>query len=285
MAKAKKLNRRLNELSPALRRRLEFVELLAFFNGTVSRDEIMNRFSISAASATNTLSIYNQIAPDNLSYDVRQKWYEISESFKPLFSPRMLLERIPVYTLPLMHNLDDGIERVAAISRAIQRTQSLSIEYSSASSGRSWRQIVPVAFANNLLRWHLRAYDRRRERYADFVLSRILEVQPIVGDTIKDFEHPENDKQWHTFIDLEIAAHPYNLADAQSFALGIRSRSIRIRAAIAGYFLQLWNVDCSPGAGLRGSEYQYVLTNVAEISQTADLELAPGYDVRAQPHC
>lgn len=284
MEKEKKLNRRRNRLSPALERRLEFVELLAYFNGTVSRDEIMNRFGISAASATNTLSKYSQIAPDNLSYNVRLKCYEISRSFKPVFNLRMLMERIPVYTLPLLHNVadDDVIERVAVISRAIQRTQSLTIEYSSASSGRNSRQIVPVAFADNLLRWHLRAYDRRRGRYADFVLSRILEVQPIEDDTIEDYEHPGNDKQWHSFIELKIATHPYNLADAESFAAGVRSHSVRIRAAAAGYFLQLWNVDCSSGADLRGSEYQYVLTNVAEISRVADLKLAPGHDVGMQ---
>ena len=275
------MERRQNRLPAAQEERLEFVELLVYFHGTISRDDIMNRFSISPASATNTLSKYSQIAPNNLSYNVRLKCYEISRSFKPVFNVRMLMERIPVYTMPQLHNVanDDIIERVAIISRAIQQTQSLTIAYSSASSGRSLRQIVPVAFADNLLRWHLRAYDRRQERYSDFVLRRILDAQPIEGDTIKEHEHPSNDKQWHSFIDLRIAAHPHNVADAQSFAGGIHSHGVRIRAAMTGYFLQLWNVDCSADADLRGKEYQYVLTNVAEISQVADLRLAPGHDV------
>ena len=275
------MERRQNRLPASQEERLEFVELLVYFHGTISRDDIMNRFSISAASATNTLSKYSQIAPNNLSYNLRLKCYEISRSFKPVFNVRMLMERIPVYTMPQLHNVanDDIIERVAIISRAIQQTQSLTIAYSSASSGRSLRQIVPVAFADNLLRWHLRAYDRRQERYSDFVLRRILDAQPIEGDTIKEHEHPSNDKQWHSFIDLTIAAHPHNLADAQSFAGGIHSNGVRIRAAMTGYFLQLWNVDCSVDAALRGKQYQYVLTNVAEISQVADLRLAPGHDV------
>ena len=181
------MERRQSRLPAAQEERLEFVELLVYFHGTISRDDIMNRFSISPASATNTLSKYSQIAPNNLSYNVRLKCYEISRSFKPVFNVRMLMERIPVYTMPQLHNVanDDIIERVAIISRAIQQTQSLTIAYSSASSGRSLRQIVPVAFADNLLRWHLRAYDRRQERYSDFVLRRILDAQPIEGDTIK----------------------------------------------------------------------------------------------------
>ena len=278
------MKERQKKLPAAQKERLEFVELLAYFNGTVSRDEIMNRFGISAASATNILSKYSRMAPENLSYNVHLKRYEIGKSFKPVFNTRILMERIPVYTMPQLYKPvdNDEIERIALISRAIQRTQSLTITYASASSGRSSRQIVPVAFADNWLRWHLRAYDRKREKYIDFAFRRILEVSPIEGDTIQEHEHPDNDKQWHSFIDLRIKAHPHNLADVQAFSMGTDIHSVRIRAAMAGYFLRLWNVDCSPDANLKGQEYQYVLANVAEVAKVADLELAPGYSGEIQ---
>lgn len=278
------MKERQKKLPAAQKKRLEFVELLAYFNGTVSRDDIMNRFGISAASATNILSQYSQMAPENLSYNVRLKRYEIGKSFKPVFNVRMLMERIPVYTMPQLYKSadNDEIKRIALISRAIQRTQSLTIIYASASSGRSSRQIVPVAFADNRLRWHLRAYDRKRGRYADFVFRRILEVSTIEGDTIQDHEHPKNDKQWHSFIDLRVKIHPHNLADVRAFSMGTDTHSVRIRAAMAGYFLQLWNVDCSPDARLKGKEYQYVLANVADVAKVADLELAPGYNGEMQ---
>ena len=273
------MKERRRNLPAALEERLEFVELLAYFHGTVRRDEIMNRFGVSAASATNILSEYSQMAPENLTYNVHLKCYEISKSFEPIFNGRVLTERIPVYTMPHLHMSadDNAIEIIAVISRAIQRTQSLTITYSSASSGISSRQIVPVAFADNRLRWHLRAYDRKRERYADFVLKRILEIHPLEGDTIQKHEHPNNDNQWHSFTDLRIKAHPHNLADTQSFIMGDEIYSVRIRAAMAGYFLQLWNVDCSPDASLRGKEYQYVLANMTEVAKIANLGLAPGY--------
>ena len=254
------MKERQKKLPAAQKERLEFVELLAYFHGTVSRDEIMNRFGISAASATNILSQYSQMAPENLSYNVRLKRYEIGKSFKPVFNVRVLMERIPVYTMPQLHKPADNdvIERIALISRAIQRTQSLTITYASASSGRSSRQIVPVAFADNWLRWHLRAYDRKRERYIDFVFRRISKVSPIEGDTIQEHEHPDNDKQWHSFIDLKIKAHPHNLADVQSFTIGTDIHSVRIRAAMAGYFLSALERRLFPGASLKGKEYQYV---------------------------
>ena len=263
---------------------MEFVEHLAYFNGVVNREDITNRFGISAASATNILSLYSQRAPGNLDYNIRHKRYEIGQFFKPIFDVRKVIERIPVYTMPKLHKPADNdvIERLAVISRAIQRTQSLTITYSSAASGTNTRQIIPVAFADNWLRWHLRAYDRKRETYVDFVFRRIQEAHSIEGDTIQEHEHPKNDTQWHSFIDLKIKAHPHNLADAQSFTMGADSDSVEIRAAMAGYFLQLWNVDCSPDASLRGKEYQYVLANMTEVAKVADLELAPGYDGETQ---
>lgn len=259
--------------------KLQFVEHLLYFHGAVIREDIINRFGVSKASATNLLSAYSQMAPGNLNYNIRLKRYEISDSFKPVFNVRMLIERIPVYTMPKLHKPadDDAIERIALISRAIQRTQSLKITYSSASRGVSTRQIIPVAFADNLLRWHLRAYDRKRAKYADFVFSRIQKVRLIEGDTIKHHEHPDNDSEWHSFIELKIRAHPHNLVDAPSFDMGDEIRTVRLRAAMAGYFLQLWNVDCSQDASMQGKEYQYVLTNREEVSKVADLELAPGY--------
>ncbi len=227
------------------------------------------------------------MAPGNLSYDIRLKRYEISTSFKPIFDVRMMIERIPVYTMPKLHKPadNDAIERIAVISRAIQRIQSLKITYSSAASGTSTRQIIPVAFADNWLRWHLRAYDRKRAKYVDFVFSRIQQAHPIEGDMVQDHEHPKNDRQWHAFVDLKIKAHPHNLADVESFAMDTDSHSVnsvKIRAAMAGYFLQLWNVDCSSDARLRGKEYQYVLANLADVAEVADLALAPGYNDKAQ---
>ena len=259
--------------------RLRFIELLLYFNGSVNRDDLINRFGISKASASNLLSAYSQSAPNNLTYNVRLKRYEIARSFKAVFNGRMPTDRIPVYTLPKLYEPidDEAVDNVAVISRAIQATNSLSIQYSSASSGRSKREIVPVAFGDNLLRWHLRAFDRKRQKFSDFVLHRIHAVSELSGDLIQPHEHPNGDTQWHSFVELKLRFHPDNLEDAASFATEGDALSVRLRAAMAGYFLQLWNVDCSIDGQLRGKQYHYLLTNLAEISGIADLTLAPGY--------
>ena len=256
--------------------KLEFIELLAYFHGTVNREDIMNKFCISAASATNLLSQYNKMVPNNLDYNVNLKSYEISKTFKPNFNVRMFLERIPVYTIPTLNKpIDDEIDKIAVISRAIHRIHVLKITYNSISRGISIREIVPVAFANTQLRWHLRAYDRKRQQYADFVFRRILKIKTMKNSLIKEYEYPNNDKQWHLFIHLKLKAHPRNVTD--TYIWKNKTYDIRVRSAMAGYFLQLWNVDCSHDAILKEKKYQYVLENISEVSKLADLTLAPGY--------
>ena len=265
-------------------KKLKFIESLVYFHGIINREDIIKKFNVSAASATNILSKYNQIAPKNMNYNIRLKRYEISNSFKPIFNNiRMLFERIPVYTLPSLYGsiTNNEIKNIAIISRAIQKTQSLEINYVSLSNSKvSKRQIVPVAFANTHLRWHLRAYDRKRNRYADFVFRRILKVKPIKKDIIQEHEHPNNDKQWHLFIDLKIKKHPHNVKNSN--IINPNTHNIKIRSAMVRYFLQLWNVDCSANARLRGLQYQYALENIKKVSQSADLKLAPGYEKQKQ---
>jgi len=172
---------------------------------------------------------------------------------------------------------DEDIERIALISRAIQNTQPLKITYTSTSSGEGSREIVPVAFADNLLRWHLRAYDRRRRKFTDFVVARIRKVAQIKRGEVGHEEHPGNDTQWHTFVELKIRTHPHNATEASLLDSGSELRKVKLRSAMAGYFLQVWNVDCSQDARLRGKEYQYALDNIAEVAKNADLTIGPGF--------
>ena len=263
-----------------LQERLKFIEFLVYFYGTINREDVVNKFNISPVSATNVLSEYIRKAPENLNYNVRLKCYEMSKSFKPIFNIRILSELIPMYTIPSLHDpLDnDDLKKIATISRAIQRIKVLQITYSSMSrsSGKSKKHIIPVAFANNLLQLHLRAYDRQKKRYVDFVFRRILTVNLIENDTVFEHEHPQKDQQWYSFVNLEIKSHPYNMITDRTVNIK-KIRNVKVRSAMVGYFLQLWNVDCSPNAELRGRRYQYILKNIKQVSKLADLSLAPGY--------
>src|SRR3546814_4695634 len=57
------------------RERLFYIDFLAFFTGQVTRKDLVERFGISEPAATKDLSLYSDLAPNMLRYDLRQKRY------------------------------------------------------------------------------------------------------------------------------------------------------------------------------------------------------------------
>jgi len=50
-----------------------------------------------------------------------------------------------------------------------------------------------------------------------------------------------------------------------------------VRAAVAGYVLRRWNVDCTEDHNLKGDEYHLWLRNRQALYGVQNLMLAPGY--------
>jgi predicted DNA-binding transcriptional regulator YafY len=90
-------------------------------------------------------------------------------------------------------------------------------------------------------RLHLRGYDHARNRFSDFVLSRIEESRPAASDA--PFVRPDRDEDWRRFVQIEICAHPELVGERlqgviQDFGLDKGgSRQVRQRAAVAGYLV------------------------------------------------
>jgi hypothetical protein len=53
--------------------------------------------------------------------------------------------------------------------------------------------------------------------------------------------------------------------------------NLNVRAALAGYLLSRWNVDCTENASLKGGEYQLWLRNQQTLYGAENLASAPGY--------
>ncbi len=58
----------LNDIKWATRQRLQYIELMAYYTGVVTRSEVAKAFGISDAAATKDLKLYSEIAPENLTY-------------------------------------------------------------------------------------------------------------------------------------------------------------------------------------------------------------------------
>ncbi|MDO8932344.1 MAG: WYL domain-containing protein [Rhodocyclaceae bacterium] len=171
---------------------------------------------------------------------------------------------------------------LAPVTQAINRQKGVRITYHSFSSGRSEREIVPFALADNGLRWHVRAYCRSRQEFRDFVLTRIESSELLDDSSPEEHERASNDIQWSRIVELELVPHP-GKRDHDVIALDYgmppqeKVLRVRARAALAGYFLRQWSVDCSEKHCLTGPEVRLWLRNPLALYGISSASLAPGY--------
>jgi hypothetical protein len=139
-----------------------------------------------------------------------------------------------------------------------------------------------VRFRTTGLQPPIRAYDRRQNRFSDFVISRIS--NPKIEDSeIYEHEQWEQDRQWNRIVELELVPHPkrsHPETPIFEFQMEDGVMKLHLRAAVAGYFLRRWNVDCSPDHRLEGNEYQLWLKNRETLYGVETLGIAPGYNLK-----
>ncbi|SMQ59354.1 WYL domain-containing protein [Pseudidiomarina planktonica] len=284
----------LSKLTGYQKELLAHIEFMGRFYGVVSRADLTSRFEISDASATRTFRIYNELAPDNIIYRPNIKRYEWQEGAQPI---------IPVSTAKCVSTLTDGfgdsfahiegqaiaiknslfnvdLNILSAVTRAIRRNQVISISYLSKSNpDGSTRDIVPHSIADSGLRWHVRAFDRKRNQFIDFVINRILSVTKSTSQIISSEEKAKADDDWNTFVELEIQPHPRLQGSTNVIAHEYRMEDNllckRVRRALAGYLLDSWNIDVSVDALLNGDHIMLHLRNTSTV-HFPNKHLAPG---------
>ncbi len=285
------------DVSQTQRERLAFLELRAFFTGELRRGDIEARFGIKPAAASRDLGLYREIAPGNLDYDQTSRCYRPTADFKPVneFHP----ERVLAWLLQgFGDGLDLGLKQatpcegpgqlvkpdmavLGVITRAMGAKKALRISYLSLSSGAKKREIVPVALADNGLRWHVRGYDRERQRFSDFVLTRIAKAQEIDGE-VAECELLPSDEQWARMVDMELVPHPgikQPKAIEADYGLEAGVLKIKARAALAGYVLRRWSVDSSPYHRLDPASHHLWLRNTPTLYGVESAALAPGAEL------
>mgnify|MGYP000082513334 FL=1 len=286
----------MNEFSFAQKQRLAYIDFKLYFTGMVTRSEIVSHFELGLAAATRDLKIYKERAPENMVYNNVEKKYFITNQFKPI-----LKHEARRTLIKLANNISDGfdaisdtsfpiespsplnvpnIDIIAKLSQAIINHKPISVIYTSLSSGSGARELVPHSIVDNGLRWHLRAYDRKSKSFRDFVLTRITKVT-IQAQTPSPEEDKLEDHQWMRMVPLQIIPHPNNVKHPTAIKLDFGMEKgmleVNVRAAMAGYLLRRWNVDCSEEAVLSGPEYQLYLQNSKTLYGAENLAIAPGY--------
>ncbi|MFT5756663.1 MAG: hypothetical protein ACI9LM_001383 [Alteromonadaceae bacterium] len=240
--------------------RLRYIEFCLKFLGAFSRSDLIDKFNIGTAAASRDISLYKDKAPQNFNHSSNSKNYALSESWRSLFefSSSEILNLLTGRTVQsnnrayipndILDVIDDPqIEVIAPLSRAIYNKKVINVDYFSNSSGFSSKLLIPHAYIHNGLRWHVRAYDRQKSRFADFVISRFQKVE-ITEEEILSDEFQSDDNQWNRIVELEIVPHPDNstpkaVMSEFNMVNGVLKHSIR--ASSVGYFLQKLYVDCS----------------------------------------
>lgn len=287
---------KLKDISPAQLKRLAHIDFRANFMGSITRSDLINRFGIKEAAATRDITEYRGLAPENLLYDQTNKIYKRSDSYKPLFEYPIsqvltalsegfgedsISGILPLITCDTPYQMNKpSLDVLSVLSRAIHQKKAVHITYRSVESGKSDREIIPFALVDSGLRWHVRAYDRKRSRFMDCVIARISDPT-ILDSPIEAHETREADIQWNRIVELEIVAHPrLKNPETIEFEYGMKNSVLRanIRAAVVGYLLRRWNVDCSNEHILDTNEIHLWLRNSAILYGVENAVLAPGYN-------
>lgn len=284
-------------MTQSQRDRLAFLELRLRFVGEFRRQDLVERFGIQAAAATRDIGQYKELGPRNLDYDTKRKVYVRADWFRPVFDfaasrvltwlsqgfgdgePMRVRQLVACEGSELSVNLD--LEMLSVLTRAIHKKAAVEISYRALSSGLTTREIVPFALADNGQRWHVRAFDRRSGDFRDFVLTRIADARAITG-AVQERETSDQDIQWNRIAEIELVPHPANVQhpDTIEAEYGMENGALRmrLRAAMAGYLMRRWNVDCTEDHSLKGAEYHLWLRNRQALYGVTNLVLAPGYE-------
>jgi len=288
------IKKMLDEMKWVTRRRLEYIELMAYYRGCVSRKDIARAFGISGAAATKDLKFYNDTVPGNLSYRHSIFGFVPSSTFKEVFadlSPAVVLpmmksnlamsggpdEKTSVFgvtvdALVLPYRLPTK-DVLCQITRAIHNGKKLCIRYYSHTDTdpQTKRIIEPHALVNTGARWHVRAYNEANYDFRDFVLSRFADARCL---NISAESSPAYDDDWVERVTLLLSPHP-GLNQTQRagllFDLGGKHDVIEIvtRRALIGYVLQWFGVDNSTDYSLNPDTYPLVIKNRDEVEAFA----------------
>lgn len=289
------LPQRLEHTSQSQRERLAYIDFRLYFFGEVGRPDLIERFGMAPAAATRDLALYREIAPQNITFDGSNKIYRIGLAFSPLFdhAPQRVLSALalgfgdgvngatqsmlPCESPAALSN--PRMDVLAPICRAIHARRPIAIRYHSMSSGESERVIVPFALVDTGLRWHVRAFDRKSEEFRDFVVTRIA-ASALLDEDPQPHERSNNDIQWARIVEMDFVPHPrLERPEIIRMDYGMEGGSIRmrVRAAVAGYMLLRWGVDCSPDHRLKEEQYRLWLSDPLVLYGVENAKLAPGY--------
>ncbi|MGF1873678.1 WYL domain-containing protein [Photobacterium indicum] len=275
--------------------RMDFIEQLLLLKGWFTRSDLMCRFDIKEAAATREIAKYRKIngSENNLVFNNSLRRYEIkSDTFSPIFKKEIttLLSNLKNKNISNIVGFDGvgidifprlsepKLDILAPISRAIINKKVIKISYFSVKNGSSSKIIVPHSIFDSGLKLYIRCYCFKYKKFLELALDRIVDFNGISGDAQSEYQKGA-DCYWNSFVDLKIMPHP-NVSHPETikYELGFNEdiKVVSVRTALAQYWLQRWNVDCSKKHELNHKLYPLALFN-RDVLEGGSAYVAPGY--------
>ncbi len=174
-----------------------------------------------------------------------------------------------------------SIETLSSLTRAISCSSTLKVNYRSVKNGFSTKLLAPHSLFDNGIHWYVRAFDLTKKEFRTYALTRIvstgLEEKKLLHTQSKTHDH-----QWNRMVSLELIPHPNrkNVQEPETiihdFQMQDGCLKIKARASVIGYWLSLWNVDCTEDHRLEGYQYQLWLRNHLTLYDVESRNIASG---------
>lgn len=266
-------------------RRLQFIDFRLRWEGRLNRKDLIEHFGVSVPQASLDIAKYLELAPDNLAYDASSKSYQANGDFRPVYiessAARYLAELLatkagllepsgsfigPGVEVDLAPTPSRAIddETVVSLVRAIKGQRTILVRYQSMSSSAMERVMSPLALGHDGFRWHVRAFCHRKNRFSDFVLTRLSHVR----DNGEAMVSIKDDVEWNTLVPLVLIPHPELSEDkraAIAYDYGMENGEVVLPCRQAFLFYTLKHL------GLAGSEgpvaTHIFLKNHADVQQ------------------
>lgn len=280
-----------NDLRWGPEQRLEFIEFRLFWEGSINRNDLIERFGVSVPQSSNDLTTYRDRAPSNLRYDAKEKRYLASDTFAPILlkpNPDRYLAQLkamadhimrvedtwmgeapPADAMPIPSRKVDALVLRSFVA-AVRKRESINILYHSMNDQKpeaSWRRVTPHAFGYDGMRWHSRAFCHNSEKFKDFILSRCHATEAPEPSKID----AKGDADWNRYFGVILRPNPllspsqqeavawdYNMADGQVTVL--------VRYALLYYFNKRLRLDVAEKLD-RPKERPIVVVNEVEFNR------------------
>lgn len=244
-------------MSSKIDQRFVFIESVIWWEGRINTRHLREKYDLCPATAQKVLKQYQQMFPDNLSYNPSEKAFIVSDNFTVIDKPSDFSDYLGQVSLhsPSISCAVFEVEaplrninplQIRPILRAIREKLAIDIGYISLANPDYLDRIIqPHSLIFDGLRWHIRAYCNKNQDFRDFSLSRFNGEAVFEGRATHTVEQ---DEKWNTFVDVVIEPDP-RFSDLQKqiiekdYQMENGCKIISVRGALSNYLLKRLNID------------------------------------------